>query len=97
VRKQIADDQPQATFVFNHEGQEYVRLEDYERLRAMLRWIPVGERKPQTCENVLAFCFGEIGVATRASDGWYWDQEGYQEIEPSHWRPLPEPPAELHS
>ena len=26
MRKQIADDQPQATFVLNHEGQEYVRL-----------------------------------------------------------------------
>jgi hypothetical protein len=45
----------------------------------------------------LAFYFGEIGVATRASDGWYWDQEGYQEIEPSHWRPLPEPPPEVRS
>jgi hypothetical protein len=96
MKKQAAD-QPQPTFVLSHEGHDYVRREDYERLRAMLRWIPVGERKPQTCENVLAFYFGEIGVATRASDGWYWDQEGYQEIEPSHWRPLPEPPPEVRS
>lgn len=93
MRQQIADDQPNAAFVFNHEGQEYVRREDYERLRAMLRWIPVGERKPQTDNAVLAYYAGEIGVAKRFSDGWYWDEEGYYcEIEPSHWRPIPEPP-----
>ena len=28
------DDKPYATFVFNHEGRQYVSREDYERLRA---------------------------------------------------------------
>ena len=29
-----ADDKPYATFVFNHEGRQYVAREDYEWLRA---------------------------------------------------------------
>jgi hypothetical protein len=30
----IADSKPYATFVFNHEGEQYVMRQDYERLRA---------------------------------------------------------------
>jgi hypothetical protein len=32
----IADEKPYATFVFNHEGEEYVLRSDYERLRALV-------------------------------------------------------------
>lgn len=89
----ISNDHPSDVFVFNHGGYEYVTLREYERLRAMLHWIPVSKRLPQTDQPVLAYCCGEIGVCRRFSDGWYWDDEGsYQEIEPSHWRQLPEPP-----
>jgi hypothetical protein len=32
----IADEKPYATFVFNHDGEEYVLRSDYERLRALV-------------------------------------------------------------
>ena len=34
MNEPIPDDKPYATFVFNHEGRQYVAREDYERLRA---------------------------------------------------------------
>ena len=58
----IADSKPYATFVFNHEGEQYVLRQDYERLRAMLTWISVTERLPKEYETVLVATDGAVSA-----------------------------------
>ena len=58
-------------------------------------WIPVSERLPDVQQNVLAAVAGEVGIAHRYVDGWFWDvNEWSRPFTPTHWMPLPEPPAE---
>ena len=69
------------------------------------QWIPVTERMPEDCDDVLALVSGLYGNCTFEStpmlcawfgkDGWFcneypeWDNPGV-----THWMPLPEPPKE---
>jgi hypothetical protein len=98
----IADSKPYATFVFNHEGEQYVLRSDYERLRAMLRWIAVEEQWPKHGSDVLVaykagqydlLGVGEFDGTTVNDDGVtvpYF--KGIGGFEVTHWMPLPEPP-----
>ena len=93
----IADDQPYATFVYNHDdGRQFVDRRCYERLRAMLRWIPVEERLPESGETVLVWHHGEVQMAwlNHFTNGVaYFVRDTHYNFEPTHWMPLPEPPT----
>ena len=62
------------------------------------RWIPVSERLPEE-NRVLIFCPllepDEIVGATRYKSGLWLCDDGQMlgETEPTHWMPLPHPPA----
>ena len=62
------------------------------------RWIPVSERLPELVERVMV-CNAKDGwvtIGSREMTGTYhhWDGDDYEELcEPTHWMPLPEPPA----
>jgi hypothetical protein len=56
------------------------------------RWIPVGERLPETMKEVLVACQGgAVTVSSRWPDGSFWAVPA-RELLVTHWRPLPEPP-----
>lgn len=63
------------------------------------RWIPVSEQLPDDNVNVIAFLPGgrepggvrEMG---REGESWY-DGDGYTELTPTHWMPLPAPPTDV--
>lgn len=62
------------------------------------RWIPVGERLPPLGEDVLLMCGDEQAIGGRDEDGDWWGLGlGVVDKPPTHWMPLPEPPAELRS
>jgi hypothetical protein len=92
--KPIADSKPLAAFVFNHEGEQYVLRQDYERLRAMLTWISVEDRLPEKHTAVLVYT-DMHGNHAASFDGeeWFCDYGG-EWLFPNvtHWMPLPEPP-----
>jgi hypothetical protein len=64
------------------------------------RWIPVSERLPEpdtfaivaTKDGVCEALYGLGGIAS-PNDPPYWMVSGYGEVWPTHWMPLPEPPA----
>lgn len=63
------------------------------------RWIPVNERLPEAEEVVLCY-FGDhvpcdIGSYDDVGNAWYDANSSCDEWDawPSHWMPLPEPPA----
>lgn len=68
---------------------------EIKRLRSERRWIPVSERLPNDDCRVLCWDgtrVSEVHFHARAkeSDQWY-SFAGHES--PSHWMPLPEPPA----
>ncbi len=92
MNEPIADSNPYATFVFNHEGEQYVMRRDYERLRAMLTWVPVEERLPDQVDDVVVWHPSRIGTGWAWHDGdgkWF---SGDYEVLVSHWMPFPAPP-----
>lgn len=65
------------------------------------RWIPVGERMPDSRVNLLMHVLGSDGD-WNICEGWYWgdrpDDWAYADARSipegcvTHWRPLPPPP-----
>lgn len=56
------------------------------------QWIPVSERLPPGDVRVLIWCGNFVDVATlNWKYGWMYDD--YGSPKPTHWMPLPEPPA----
>ena len=95
----ICDQKPINCDCTAEERRQYAEIEDLEgevdRLRAERQWIPVSERLPEIDQNVLACHTGEVGISHRYVDGWYWDvDEWHKPFTPTHWMPLPPPPAE---
>ena len=56
------------------------------------QWIPVTERLPEKNTDVLIYNIEEyMGTDFLTKDGkWFWNEE----LPPTHWMPLPEPPKE---
>ena len=53
-------------------------------------WIPVTERLPKPCENVIVFRDGKISIDYNEGNGWFaYDFNGKRV---THWMPLPKPP-----
>jgi Protein of unknown function (DUF551) len=84
---------------FNANAGEDVRvlLEEVRRFREEARWIPVGGSLPGLEVKVLVYeeCYGTMIATLIHREGTEWDDwyEGSDHVSPSHWRPLPAPPA----
>ncbi len=67
---------------------------EINRLRSERRWIPVGERLPEDKEQCLVARGEDVAVAW-----WHSRPQAFihEDIDnawtPTHWMPLPEPPA----
>jgi hypothetical protein len=60
-----------------------------------LEWIPVSERLPEIGRRVLGFWLSHRGAvqSVRGAIGGWLDDDGRPTAPPTHWMPLPEPPA----
>ena len=59
-------------------------------------WIPVEDRLPEPGETVLVWHHGEVQMAwlNHFTNGVaYFVRDTHYNFEPTHWMPLPEPPA----
>lgn len=54
-------------------------------------WIPVEERLPEVCDDVLVCSGARIDIGYY--DGLWWETYTTRDI-PTHWMPLPQPPKE---
>jgi hypothetical protein len=59
-----------------------------------LNWVPVRDRLPRVMEKVLAFDPHMPIIQSARHDGTAWNCEGLDFLRPTHWMPLPPPPAE---
>lgn len=58
------------------------------------RWIPVTERLPDQCMDILVgYRDGHILMGTAMCDDWI--EEDLEDGTITHWMPLPEPPEEV--
>ena len=67
-------------------------LDEIERLQEEARWIPVSERLPEASEWVLVSGNGLVSVGYFDSVMWWSADDLRFPFEPTHWRPLPQPP-----
>lgn len=69
---------------------------EVERLKSEQRWIPVSKRLPKPYESVLAWVGGglEILFIETRLDGSNPRWNKVFSSDPTHWMPLPEPPAQ---
>ncbi len=78
---------------------------EIERLRAAQAWQPI-ETAPRDGTEVIMFGHGCLGAGfyeaggnyRRGDDGWWWEMDRgdlltAKNADPTHWRPLPDPPA----
>ena len=57
------------------------------------KWIPVTERLPDECKEVLAYRFTGCEVDSCVShQKAYWSYDPVSDYPVTHWMPLPEPP-----
>ena len=59
------------------------------------RWIPVGERLPESGDTVLVWDYGEHVIAWlnfTVNGTAYFSAPGRSNFEVTHWMPMPEPP-----
>jgi hypothetical protein len=82
-------------------GDDAVEMLKNEEIRENPRkseWIPVSERFPKSGTFAIVHTKnGVIGEGILVEEGcWYWPgcEECTEEIEVTHWMPLPEPPKE---
>ncbi len=73
-----------------------IAANEIEQLRKERRWIPVGESLPEPGKSVLVstpqgICNAVYGDESGTDP--YWMVFDFGEVEPTHWMPLPEPPA----
>ena len=61
-------------------------------LEAQQRWIPVGERLPDTNANVMVNASNEQLIGSYHSKHGIWYIPSVDRPKVSHWMPLPEPP-----
>ena len=61
----------------------------------LYRWIPVEERLPDRSNWVIITGNGLVSVGCFDSVLWYAADDLRLPFEPTHWQPLPEPPASL--
>jgi hypothetical protein len=68
MTKPVADTRPYATFVFEHEGEQYVSLSDYERLRERVLSLETCERHLQSQLEWLRMELGPVCNRTYTPD-----------------------------
>ena len=70
-------------------------MDELEKLRDAQRWIPVGERLPDSrvCEDVIVAAKLD-GIVDREVCYWYGDYFSETLGTITHWMPLPKPPQE---
>lgn len=56
------------------------------------QWLPIGTA-PEDDKDVLVFCNGNVLIGSFAAGMWWIEQASYEKRDPTHWMPLPKPPA----
>jgi hypothetical protein len=71
-------------------------IESALRESAAARWVPVGERLPDACVDVLCGnASGDVFIAYQSGCAWWLDvvDDDAEEAIVTHWQPLPPPPT----
>ena len=66
-------------------------LDEIERLQEEARWIPTSEGLPKAKGEYLC-CIGKEVFVSFYGDSWDGNLAFRSVIQPTHWRPLPQPP-----